>query len=329
MKSAHPQTEKKKQAHPRRWGLGLLIGLVILLAVLSLLTGAYNLTARPEGWQMLWITRVPRTAALMLSGSAMALSGLVMQQISQNRFVEPTTTGTIEWAGLGLILCYIFVPSPSLFLRMTFAIVAAMIGTSLFFVMVRQIHLKSSLTLPLIGMMLGAVISAVTTLLALTFNLSHTLEIWFTASFASIEQGRYEYLWLILVMVVAIYYLADRLTIVGLGQEVATNLGVNYQRVTVISTLLVSFAVGIVASVAGYLPFIGLIVPNTISLLLGDHIRSNLPWVTLSGMAVMLSCDLLSRTLIAPFELPVSVILGTVGSATLIGLLLYQRRRWV
>ena len=60
---------------------------------------------------MFFITRVPRTAALMLTGAAMAMAGLVMQIITQNRFVEPTTTGTIEWSGLGLLLCiYYFLP---------------------------------------------------------------------------------------------------------------------------------------------------------------------------------------------------------------------------
>lgn len=318
---------KLQKALKGRWGLVGLGLLVVFLAYLSLRTGAYDIQAHEDGWQMLWITRFPRTLALMLSGMAMSMSGLVMQLLSQNRFVEPTTTGTIEWAGLGLILCYLFFPSPSLFLRMGFAIIAAFIGTLVFFYFMRNIRLKSGLLVPLIGIMLGAVISAISTFIGLSFNMSQSLEIWFTGSFASIQQGRYEYLWLIILISLAIYLLADRLTIAGLGRDVATNLGVDYQRVSLVGTALVALAVGIVASVVGYLPFLGLIVPNTISLFRGDNVRSNLVWVSLLGMALIMACDILSRWLIAPFELPVSVILGSLGSLVFISLLLYQRRQ--
>src|SRR5699024_8213949 len=83
---------------------------VLVLAVISLFTGVYDISGKEDGWDMFFITRVPRTAALLLTGAAMALSGLVMQLITQNKFVEPTTTGTIEWAGLGLYLYTYYFP---------------------------------------------------------------------------------------------------------------------------------------------------------------------------------------------------------------------------
>lgn len=69
------------------------------------------------GWEMFSITRIPRTIALVLAGAAMAMSGLVMQLLTQNRFVEPTTTGTTEWAGLGLLLMMIVFPTAGLMPR--------------------------------------------------------------------------------------------------------------------------------------------------------------------------------------------------------------------
>lgn len=101
----------------------LAIILVFILGIISLFTGVYDLQGQEDGMDMFFITRVPRTAALMLTGAAMSISGLVTQLITQNRLVEPTTTGTIEWAGLGLIFVYLIFPAPSLVLRMTGAII--------------------------------------------------------------------------------------------------------------------------------------------------------------------------------------------------------------
>ena len=99
----------------------LLIGIVVVgaLLVASLFVGVYDIFGADDGWRMFAITRVPRTIALVLAGAAMAMSGLVMQLMTQNRFVEPTTTGATEWAGLGLLAVTIlvaFVPDIALFL---------------------------------------------------------------------------------------------------------------------------------------------------------------------------------------------------------------------
>src|SRR5690625_5252062 len=104
---------------------------------------------------MSFITRLPRTLGLILSGASMAVVGLIMQLMTQKRFVEPSTTGTIEWAGLGLILTYIFVPQASLMLRMLVAIVFAMVGTLICFAFLQRVALKSSLAVPIAGLMPG------------------------------------------------------------------------------------------------------------------------------------------------------------------------------
>lgn len=304
----------------------LAVIVVVLLAALSLVTGVYDIREQEDGINMFFITRIPRTASLMLTGAAMSMSGLVMQLITQNRLVEPTTTGTIEWSGLGLTFVYLLFPAPSLFLRMTGAIVFSFVGTMIFFLFLRRIKLRSSLIVPIIGMMLGAVISAVSTFVGLTFQMTQNIENWFVGSFASVQIGRYEYLWLIIIVTVLIFIYADRFTLAGLGEDVATSLGVNYNRIVILGTGLISFAVGIVTAVIGNLPFLGLIVPNIVSMYRGDDLRSNLPWVCVLGMGVITLCDILSRTIIMPFEVPVSLILGTIGSVVFIVILLRQRR---
>lgn len=299
---------------------------VILLAFVSMFTGVYDIQGQEDGWDMFFITRVPRTMSLMLTGAAMAISGLVTQLITQNRMVEPTTTGTIEWAGLGLILVYVMFPAPSLVLRMTGAILFSFAGTMIFFLFLRKVKLRSSLIVPIVGMMLGAVVSAVSTFVGLVFSMTQSLETWFAGSFAQVQVGRYEYLWLIIIVNIVIFIYADRLTLAGLGQDVSTSLGLNYNRIVLIGTGLVSVSVGIVASVIGNLPFLGLIVPNIVSMYRGDDLKSNLPWVCMLGMIVITLCDILARTIIMPFEVPVSMILGTVGAVVFIIMLMKQRK---
>ncbi len=240
--------------------------------------------------------------------------------------MEPTTTGTIEWSGLGLLFVYLFFPAPTLVLRMTGAIVFSFIGTMIFFLFLRRVKLRSSLIVPIIGMMLGAVISAFSTFIGLTFQMTQNIESWFVGSFAAVQIGRYEYLWLIIIVTILIFICADKLTLAGLGEDVATSLGVNYNKIIILGTALISFAVGIVTAVIGNLPFLGLIVPNIVSMYRGDNLRSNLPWVCVLGMGVITLCDIISRTIIMPFEVPVSLILGTVGSIVFIVILLRQRR---
>lgn len=296
------------------------------LGILSLLTGVYDIWGQEDGLGMFFITRIPRTVALMLTGAAMSMAGLVMQLITQNRMVEPTTTGTIEWAGLGLLFVYLVFPAPSLVLRMAGSILFSFAGTMVFFLFLKRVRLRSSLIVPIIGMMLGSVISALSTFLGLTFQKTQSIESWFVGSFAAVQVGRYEYLWLIILVTVLIFLYADRFTLAGLGEDVATSLGVNYNRIVLLGTGLIALAVGIVSAVIGSLPFLGLIVPNIVSMYRGDDLRSNLPWVCIVGMGVITLCDIVARTIIKPFEVPVSLILGTIGAVVFILILLRQRR---
>ena len=321
-------SQPPKSGHPNIWTKPFILALMVVLAlgIASLFIGVYDIWGQEDGMAMFFITRVPRTMALMLTGAAMSMAGLVTQLVTRNRLVEPTTTGTIEWAGLGLIFVYLLFPAPSLVLRMTGAIVFSFVGTMIFFFFLRRVKLRSSLIVPIIGMMIGAVISAISTFVGLVFQMTQNIETWFVGSFAPVQIGRYEYLWLIVMVTFLIFLYADKLTLAGLGEDVATSLGVNYNKIILLGTGLISFAIGIVAAVIGNLPFLGLIVPNIVSMYRGDNLRSNLPWVGVLGMGVITLCDIISRTIIMPFEVPVSLILGTVGSIAFIVILLKQRR---
>ena len=308
------------------WKLGVGVVVVVLLLLTSLAVGQYDILNSDDGWAMFRTTRVPRTIALVLAGAAMAMSGLIMQMLTQNRFVEPTTTGTTEWAGLGLLASFVFFPNGTIMTRMLLAVGFAFVGTMVFFAFLRKVTLRSSLIVPIVGIMLGAVVSAVSTYWALQADLLQSLGVWFAGSFTSVIAGQYEVLWIVLFVVIAVFFYADRLTVAGLGEDVATNVGLNYNRIGLVGTSLVAVAAGVVTVVVGNLPFLGLIVPNIVSMMRGDDLRSNLPWVCLTGIGVVTVCDLIGRTIIAPFEMPVSVILGVVGAAVFIAMIVRRSR---
>ncbi|MDQ1126821.1 iron complex transport system permease protein [Microbacterium sp. SORGH_AS 505] len=322
-----PAVSRRSRGRLLTWPLVGGIAVVGGLVVLSLFVGVYDVIGAADGAEMFAITRIPRTVGLVLAGAALAMCGLVMQQLTQNRFVEPTTTGTTEWAGLGLLLVMLVFPDAPLMVRMIGAVGMAFVGTMLFFLFLRRVMLTSSIIVPIVGMMLGAVVGAVSTFIALSTNLLQSMAAWFTGSFTSVLRGQYEPLWIVLLVVIAVFITADRFTIAGLGRDVATNVGVDYSRVVLIGTVLIALAAGVVTVVVGNLPFLGLIVPNVVSLIRGDDLRSNLPWVALGGIALVTVCDILARVVNAPFEVPVSLILAMVGAVVFIALLLRQRRR--
>lgn len=319
--------ENKLNYKKNKYLMAISLIILAILIYISLFTGEYDIKNNENGMDIFIISRIARTFSLILSAISMSICGLVMQIITRNKMVEPTTTSTTEWAGLGLILVYILIPSPTLLQRTIGAIIFSFIGTFIFFLFIRKVRLKSSVIVPIVGIMFGAIISSISTFISLTFNATQTLGIWFSASFSTIEQGRYELLWIIVLVVIIIYIFADKLTVVGLGEDIATNLGINYKKLVLLTTILVSITVGVVSSVIGNIPFLGLIVPNIVSRYNGDNLKSNLKYVCILGSIIMLICDIISRVIIRPFEVPVSLILGTIGALIFLILIFNQRGR--
>lgn len=305
---------------------------IIGLSITSLFTGVSNISLSslfndPDMRDILYISRVPRTIALLLAGSAMSVAGLIMQLLTQNRFVEPTIAGTTQSASLGLLIVMVFAPSASMLTKMVVASLFAMVGALLFMLILRKIVLKSALIVPLVGIMLGSVISAVTIFGAMYYDLLQSLGAWVNGGdFSSVIQGRYELLWLVGLLTLIACWIADSFTVAGMGREFAVNVGLNYRRVMFIGLSIIAIISGIVIVVVGALPFLGLIVPNLVSLIMGDNTRKTIPWVCLSGGGLVLLCDIVGRVIRYPFEIPVSTILGVIGAIIFLYLLIKQSR---
>ncbi|HIC2068374.1 TPA: ABC transporter permease [Raoultella ornithinolytica] len=310
----------------------LVIALFVLclLALFSLFVGATSLSpatilagGNNRALSILMASRIPRTIALLLAGCSMAVAGLIMQMLSRNRFVEPGTAGTNESATLGMLLVTLFVPGLPVLLRMLVACGTAMLGTVLFLAILHRSPLRSPFMVPLIGLMLGGVINAAATFLAYRFDLIQSLVSWSTGDFSSILRGRYELLWISFAAAVAAYITADRFTVAGLGEDFAKNLGLNYSMTLTTGLVIVSVATAAVVATVGAIPFVGLIIPNIVSIFIGDNVRSAVPWTATLGAGFVLTCDIVGRSITPPYEIPVGPIIGIGGSV--IFLLLMKR----
>ena len=309
------------------------IATTVVLAALSLSVGVADVSlavlfssgADEAATRVMLVSRLPRTLALVLAGSSLSIAGLVMQMIVRNRFVEPSTTGTSESAALGFLVATLLVPGWPVMAKMAIAAGFALAGTLLFLRILKFVPLRDVVLVPLVGLMLGGVIGAVATFLAYRFNLLASLLAWGMGDFSGVLRGRYELLWVGLAGTVAAYLAADRFTVAGMGREFSTNLGTNYERVMLVGLAIVSVVAAACLVSVGTIPFLGLIVPNLVSLAIGDNMRRSLPWVALGGAAFVLACDIAGRLLRHPYEIPLSVIVGLIGSGLFIWMLLRKR----
>lgn len=328
--ASRPHGSAPSRLHLALWGSGAVI-LVLILCGASLFIGAD--TVRPlDLWQdseqrmLLVESRLPRTASLLLSGMAMSVAGLMMQTITRNRFIEPATAGTLQFAALGLLLAAIFIPQAPVWVTMLTASVLAFVGSMLFMVFISRVEVSSSLLVPLTGIMLGAVVGALVQYIALQANLTQMLTAWESGSFTSVIRGRYELLWIGMALTLVIFLFARRFAVLTLGRDLAENLGVNYRVTVLVGLALASLITGQVVAVIGYLPFLGLIVPNVVSLLLGDNTARTLPWVCLFGGGIVVACDIIGRLIRAPSEIPAGVVLGVIGAGIFIVMILRGTR---
>lgn len=308
----------------------ILMGLLVLLSLSigvadfswsgilqSLLTQSANSDS-----SLLLVSRIPRTIAIILTGIAMAVAGMIIQVVLKNRFVEPSMVGATQSAALGLLVVSLLFPASTLIVKMGVATIAAVFGMMLFMLLIHRIPPTDFLMIPLIGIVFGGIIEAVTTFIAYQTESLQMLSVWQFGDFSGVLAGRYELLWLTGGLCVLAYIIADKLTIVGLGDNIALNLGISKRQVTWIGVGMVAMMSAVVVVTVGMIPFIGLVVPNIVSRLMGDKLRRSLPAVALLGASAVLLCDIIGRSIRYPFEVPVATIFGVVGTVLFLWLLL-------
>ena len=303
-----------------------------LLCVASLLVGARQLqwsqlfSLSGDAWLTLTASRLPRLAALVLTGVGLSVCGVILQHIVRNKFVEPATSGGLDAAKLGILVSLAVTPAAGTLGRMLFALVFCFAAGLVFVLIIRRIQFKSTVLVPVIGLMYGGVLSAIAEFYAYRHNIMQSMQGWLLGDFSRVVQGSYEIIYLILPIVALTYLYAHRFTLVGMGEGMATSLGLNYPATVALGLLLVAVTVSATVISVGAIPFVGLVIPNLVALRYGDNLGRTLPIVALSGASLLLACDILGRVLIYPFEVPIGLTAGSVGGVLFLALIIWRQR---
>lgn len=310
--------------------IDILIFLLIVLSIISMFVGVSQIhisdifSLSDNQMSILIHSRMPRTVSIIIAGASLAVCGLVMQQLTRNKFVSPTTAGTTEWAQLGILLGLIFFPAISMMGRLFFAVTLALLGTMLFMSIITRIKFKDVIFVPLIGMMLGGVVASVSTFLALRTDMLQAISGWMHGSFSTLISGKYEILYISIPLFIVVFLYAAQFTVAGMGEDFSTNLGMNYKLIVNIGLFLTAAMTAIVVVSVGMLPFLGLIVPNIVSIFRGDHLKGTLTITAVTGAIFVMICDILGRVIIAPYEISVGLMIATIGSAIFL-ILIFRR----
>lgn len=305
-----------------------LILALIVLSYISLFLGAKDITLidiftkDQDKLMVFMISRIPRLISILVAGMGMSIAGLIMQQISKNKFVSPTTGATIDAAQLGIVVCMLFMPKASMFSKTIVAFIFSLIGTFMFMKILGKIQFKNVIFVPLVGIMFGNIIGSITDFIAYKYNLTQNVGAWMQGDFSMILKGNYEILYITIPMIIIAYAYANRFTIAGMGEDFATNLGLNYKKVVNLGLVIVALVTVCVVVTAGSIPYIGLIVPNIVSLYRGDNIKENIWHTGLFGAVFVLACDIFGRLVIYPYEITIGLTVGVMGSIIFLYLLL-------
>ncbi|MEP2689005.1 ABC transporter permease [Maribacter dokdonensis] len=315
-----------------------LLGLLLVLAIVSLLVGVSDisfldiLSGESNDLKLLTLSRIPRTVALIITGIGISVCGLIMQQMTQNKFVSPTTAGTLDAVELGILGSLIFLPQENIYLKVFFALGITFFASLIFIKIADSIRYRSVIFIPIVGLLFGGIINSITTFFAFQFNIvqdvgagQDSIGAWMMGDFSGILKGNYEPIFLCLPAVVITYWFANKFTVVGMGQDFAKNLGLNFRAVLNIGLFCVSLTVSSIVVTVGTIPFLGLVIPNIVSLFLGDNLRKTLPYTAIVGACFLLLCDVISRLLIFPFEVPIGMTVGLIGGVLFLILLLRKK----
>lgn len=290
-----------------------------VLCVASVLLGARQmvwsdlLSFSGDAWLTLTASRLPRLVALVLTGAGLSVCGVILQHIVRNKFVEPGTTGGLDAAKLGILVALTVMPAAGTLSRMLFALVFSLMASLLFIAVIRRIQFRNLVLVPVVGLMYGSVLTSIAEFYAYSHNILQSMQGWLLGDFSRVVQGHYEILYIILPVVMLAYLYAHRFTVLGMGEDMATSLGLGYAATAIVGLVLVALTVSATVIAVGAIPFVGLVVPQLVAMRCGENLRRTLPLVALGGASLLLACDIAGRLVMYPFEVPIGLTAGAVG----------------
>ncbi|AQX30389.1 FecCD family ABC transporter permease [Bartonella schoenbuchensis] len=347
-----PEIKKEKHAIRGKIALLSLIIFLIFSILVGLLNGASNVSfinlihailtqdssvsSKTHDYLVLIDIRLPRIILGLLVGSALAVSGVLMQGIFRNPLADPGIVGVSAGASLGAVLAIVvgvtFPPLFPPFLESYKVIISAFLGgllsTITLYAIATRHNCTSIATMLLAGIALSALNSAIVGALIFIANDQQLRDITFW-NLGSLAGATWLKVGFIIPFVgIGLFFspfLSRALNALSLGEAAASHIGFHIQKVKNISIILVALMCGGAVAVSGGISFIGIIVPHILRLLIGPDHRYLIPCSILLGAALLISADTFARFIIAPAELPIGIVTALFGAPFFLWILIYQR----
>ena len=316
-----------------------LILALLSLSLLSLSLGAVNIKINDiincfifsqsdtPAAKILYFVRLPRIIACIAGGAGLSTSGAIIQSVLQNPLGSPAIIGVNAGAGFALMMAAVLIPANAMLFP-----AAAFFGSLITVLLVYALGEKagaSKYTVVLSGVVVNTLFTALSDALQVFFpDTLFARSAFRIGSFAAVMPKILYPASILIIIALAIAFLfCDSFDILSLGDEVALSLGLNVRLTRAVALTLAALLAGASVSFSGLLGFVGLIVPHTVRALVGNSMRTLLPFTAISGAILVLLCDLIARTAFAPYEIPVGIFLALLGAPFFLFLLLNKKMR--
>ena len=282
--------------------------------------------------RILWDIRLPRAAAAMILGGALALAGYLLQTFFHNPIAGPFVLGISSGAKMTVALVMIWLMGRSVRVTSAAMILSAFVGAmlSMGFVLLLSRRMKGMSMLVVAGVMIGYICSAVTDLVVTFADDAQIVNLhnWSQGSFGGMPWESVQAMaWVTAAASLAVFFLSKPLDAYRLGETYAQNMGVNIRLLRALIVILSSFLSACVVAFAGPISFVGIATPHIVKSLLGTMKPIlMIPACFLGGSVFCLFCDLLARTLMAPTELSISTVTAIFGAPVVLWVMAKRRK---
>lgn len=276
---------------------------------------------------IIWELRIPRVFGAMLAGSALAAAGLILQCVTNNPLCAPNIVGINAGAGFSVILTLCFAPTLWFLLPIS-AFFGALLATLLILTITYSGKRdRSDATLVLSGVAVSSLLNAGISFFSIKYpDILSSYTAFSVGGFAGTQIKNIQIPFIIItISMIAAQLLAPQISLLCLGDEIASSLGVNVKKLRIVCIVIASLMCASAVSYAGLLGFVGLIVPHISRKSIGNDIRITLPFSALCGATLVTASDLAGRTLFSPSELPAGIIMAFIGAPFFLYLLISRR----
>ncbi|MGF7045590.1 iron complex transport system permease protein [Paenibacillus sp. DS2015] len=265
--------------------------------------------------QIIMQSRIPRAVGALLIGAFLAISGALMQGMTRNYLASPSIMGVTDGSAFAITIGMIFLPNSSNMEMILYSFV----GSTLSIIIVFGLALLlpgglSPIGMAILGTILGTFLSSVSAALSIYFQISQNISFWYNARLHQMDPTLIKLaIPFAVVGILLAIWVSKSISILALGEDIALALGQNTMMIKFITTLSVVILTGISVALAGKIGFVGLIVPHIARFLIGLDYKWVIPCSGLLGGIFLALCDVLSRFLNYPFEMPIGVVTAIIG----------------